>query len=122
MDWRIGRVLRSQYSRVAMVAAGNLIVPQNPARVGLIFPLGGDDGGNPIKPGSIPTSATDGFFQSAEIPLKLTIAADGDLPTLAWYGLGTAVTGSFCPVIEIFCPLQFLDIGLREFQRQYGVQ
>lgn len=122
MDWRIGRVIRAVASDVITSGSAFQIVGQNYNRVGLTIGNAEQIAGVTVRPDSV-TDVLVGLDPSLGGPLHITLATHGDLPTHAWWGIDNSLTpGKGLLVIEYICPEEFLAIGLREFQGQYGAK
>jgi hypothetical protein len=119
MDWRIGRLMRSVPTFVAVAPAAGLSIPGNPQRAGLdIFYSNvstvfcGMDGFG-IADASLP-------IITGQSPFRLNLAQNGDLSTRAWRLFNNGAGTLNVMFIEHFAPEWLLNLGLKQLQDEYN--
>lgn len=126
MDWRIGRLIRSEVTTIPGLA-GFVTFRPNRQRVGISFL---PPPGNAIIGGYVPgviqvavsrdgVSFIGGTLCASDKELHFTLATHGELPTLG-FGAGTpGGQNENATVIEYFAPESVLTLGLELLRREY---
>lgn len=126
MDWRIGRLIRSVQHKTSGNNITPLDLPPNQQRVALtVFPTAAQVAGAFVNTPLfvIPIDAlgnvigANGFV--FDMPLHITLATHGDLPTKGWRVLLANNVSADALVIEYLVPESLLTLGLQLLQRDY---
>lgn len=119
MDWRIGRLIRSQFTR--LLPDVNLIysLPANLSRVGLMYR--GSVSLNTVGMSDSYINAQAGSFLNDinGAGVHITLATHGDLPTRALFFNCSPADASGIVFIEFIAPESLLTLGLEQVMGQY---
>lgn len=118
VDWRLGRLVRSEIRRWVSGSSTNLVVQADPTRVGIKFFLRELDTTNPTFI-QCSIDGISGFALSEVFPyVQFNVANDGDLPMRA-FTLSNASAACSGLIILQTLPLDVLTAGITQFTSEY---
>lgn len=118
MDWRIGRLLRSNTTYAQVAVAGDLTIPPNPNRAALqlFFINTTQVTWGPLISGIAGVSYP---FPSLQAPARFSLAENGDLCQQSFLIHNGSAAIINVIWVEQTAPEWLLNLGLKEFMERY---
>lgn len=120
-DWRIGLLLRSVITPIAITSAATIVVPANRQRVGFFLNFNAAASGGGLSADLLCETMPIGRYTAFQVPLLYTLETHGDLCTRQ-LTISSNVAGiSNGGYIEWFLPENVTSAYIEEFRRNLGL-